>query len=56
MTIFKDRPPNNQLVIDQKILHVQQDGARSLAWPVEIIGRKPSATRPWDAREVRRRL
>ena len=48
MTIFKGRPPNNQLVIDQKILHVQQDGARSLAWPVEIIGRKPSASQPWN--------
>jgi hypothetical protein len=48
MTLFKDRPPNNQLVIDQKILHLQQDGARSLAWPVEIIGRKPSAIRPWN--------
>lgn len=47
MTIFKGRPPNNQLVIDQKVLHLQQDGARSLAWPVEIIGRKPTAERPW---------
>ncbi len=48
MTIFKDRPPNNQLVIDQKILHLQQDGARALAWPVEIIGRKPTSDRPWN--------
>ncbi len=47
MTIFKGRPPNNQLVIDQKILHVQQDGARSLAWPVEVIGRKPTPEKPW---------
>ena len=48
MTLFKDRPPNNQLVIDEKILHLQQDGARSLGWPVEIIGRKPTSQRPWD--------
>ena len=48
MTLFKDRPPNNQLVIDQKILHLQQDGGRSLAWPVEIIGRKPTRQRPWN--------
>ncbi len=48
MTLFKDRPPNNQLVIDQKILHLQQDGSRALAWPVEIIGRKPTSDRPWN--------
>ena len=48
MTLFKDRPPNNQLVIDEKILHLQQDGGRSLGWPVEIISRKPTAQRPWD--------
>lgn len=47
MTLFKGRPPNNMLVIDEKILHVQQDGAPSLAWPVEIIGRQPTKAAPW---------
>ncbi len=47
MTLFKGRPPNNMLVIDEKVLHLQQDGAPSLAWPVEIIGRQPTRKAPW---------
>lgn len=47
MTLFKGRPPNNMLVVDEKILHVQQDGAPSLAWPVEVIGRQPTRQSPW---------
>lgn len=47
MTLFKGRPPNNMLVIDEKVLHLQRQGAKSLAWPVEIIGRQPTRQAPW---------
>ena len=47
MTLFKGRPANNQLVIDEKVLQVRQDGAPGRQWPVEVIGRKPTDAAPW---------
>ncbi len=28
MTIFKGQPPNNQLVIDQRVLNLEENGIR----------------------------
>ena len=51
MTLFKGQPPDNQLMIpDERVLRVEDgnDGRGEIRqYPVEIIGRRPSAARPW---------
>ena len=46
MTIFKNQPPNNQLIVDQRVLRVEEDG-RAAQYPVSIIGRHPAPGKPW---------
>ncbi len=49
MTLFKGRPPENQLIVQERQLRLQEGGAGgSLAWPVHVIGRRPSAQKPWQ--------
>ena len=48
MTLFKGQPPNNQLIVDQRVLRVEEQGVETRQYPVEILGRKPSAQRPWS--------
>ncbi len=48
MTVFKGQPPNNQLIIDQRVLRVEEPGVEARQYPVEIIGRKPTPARPWS--------
>lgn len=48
MTLYKGQPPNNQLVVDQRVLRVEEPGVEARQYPIEIIGRKPSASRPWS--------
>lgn len=47
MTIFKNQPPNNQLVVDQRVLRVEE-GNNVAQYPVSIIGRKPTPGSPWQ--------
>ncbi len=46
MTIFKNQPPNNQLVVDQRVLRVEEGGSAA-QYPVNIIGRHPTPAAPW---------
>ena len=55
MTIFKGQPPNNQLVVDQRVLRVEEGGS-SAQYPVNIIGRHPDARRRRGARTHARGL
>ncbi len=48
MTIFKNQPPNNQLIVDQRVLRVEEPGSETRQYPVEIIGRHPTPARPWS--------
>jgi hypothetical protein len=48
MTLFKGEPPNNFLLVDQKVLQVSTGLHVSHALPVEIMGRKPTPAKPWD--------
>ena len=47
MTIFKNQPPNNQLVVDQRVLRVEE-GSNVAQYPVNIIGRHPAPGSPWQ--------
>ena len=47
MTIFKGDPPNNMLLIDEKVLQITDDQMTSQVIPLEIIHRQPSPARPW---------
>ncbi len=47
MTIFKNQPPNNQLVVDQRVLRVEE-GSSVAQYPVNIIGRHPAPGSPWQ--------
>lgn len=49
MTLFKGQPPANQLIVQERQLRLQESGAGgSLAWPVNVLGRRPSAGKPWQ--------
>ena len=47
MTLFKGQPPNNQLMIDQHVLRIEENGQQLRPLPVSIIGRQPTAAKPW---------
>ena len=48
MTLHKGEPPNNQLLVDQRVLRLQEgDNGEIRQYPVEIIGRRPTPVRPW---------
>ena len=48
MTLHKGEPPNNQLVVDQRVLRLQEgDNGEIRQYPVEIIGRRPTPAKPW---------
>ncbi len=47
MTIFKGQPPNNQLVINEHVLGVEENGRFLNPFPVSVIGRRPTAAKPW---------
>ena len=48
MTLHKGEPPDNQLVVDQRVLRVEQPGVETRQYPVEIIGRHPTPAHPWS--------
>ena len=48
MTLHKGEPPNNQLIVDQRVLRVEQADVEARQYPVQIIGRKPTRARPWS--------
>ncbi len=47
MTVFKGQPPSNQLVVDQRVLRVEEGGSQA-QYPVNIIGRHPAPGSPWS--------
>ncbi len=47
MTLFKGQPPNNQLLVDQRVLRIEEGGQQVRPFPVSIVGRRPTAARPW---------
>ncbi len=48
MTLFKGQPPSNQLMVDQRVLRLQEGTAGEIRqYPVEIIGRRPTPAKPW---------
>lgn len=47
MTLFKGQPPNNQLLVDQHVLRLEENGIGLRPIPVSVIGRKPTPARPW---------
>jgi hypothetical protein len=47
MTIFKGQSPNSQLLVDQNVLRIEENGSRLEPLPVSIIGRQPTAKKPW---------
>ncbi len=47
MTLHKGEPPDNQLLVDQRVLRVEEPGSETRQYPVEIIGRHPTPARPW---------
>ena len=47
MTLFKGQPPNNQLLVDQHVLNIEENGVRLQPIPISIIGRKPTPEKPW---------
>lgn len=49
MTLFKGRPPDNRLLVQQRQLYVTEgEGNRPpVTFPVRVVGRRPSAARPW---------
>jgi hypothetical protein len=52
ITLFKGQPPNNQLVVDQRVLRLEEGGQQLRPFPVSIIGRRPTAERPWKLGET----
>ena len=48
MTLHKGEPPDNQLIVDQRVLRVEEPGSEPRQFPVEIIGRHPTPARPWS--------
>ncbi len=48
MTLHKGEAPDNQLLVDQRVLRVEEPGSETRQYPVEIIGRHPSPSRPWS--------
>jgi len=47
MTLFKNDPPSNRLVIDERVLQVMEDERTGKAIPFEIIKREPTPQKPW---------
>ena len=49
MTLFRGQPPNNRLLVDQRVLRLWESGndEEGRQYPVEIIGRRPTPARPW---------
>ncbi len=47
MTLFKGQPPNNQLLVDEHVLRLEENGIGLQPIPISIIGRKPTPERPW---------
>lgn len=47
MTLFKGQAPNNQLLVDQHVLRLEENGMALRPIPISIIGRKPTPERPW---------
>lgn len=47
MTLFKGQAPNNQLLVDQHVLRLEENGLALRPIPISIIGRKPTPERPW---------
>lgn len=48
MTLHKGEGPDNQLMVDQRVLRVEEPGNDARQYPVEIIGRHPTPARPWS--------
>ena len=48
ITLHKGEPPDNQLMVDQRVLRVEEPGSEVRQYPVEIIGRHPTPARPWS--------
>ena len=47
MTLFKDQPPKNILMIDQRELYLREEGAPyHYVFPLEILNRKPTPQKP----------
>ena len=48
MTLHKGEPPNNELMVDQRVLRLQEgNNGEVRQYPVEIIGRRPTPAKPW---------
>ena len=47
MTVHKGEAPNNQLMVDQRVLRIEEPGSETRQYPVEIIGRHPTPAHPW---------
>lgn len=52
MTLFKGQPPNNQLLVDQHVLRLEENGRSLRPIPISIIGRKPTPEQPWTVGET----
>ena len=52
ITLTKGQPPSNQLIMDQRVLRVEEAGVEPRQYPVEIIGRRPSPAHPWSLGET----
>ena len=52
ITLNKGQPPSNQLVMDQRVLRVEEAGVEARQYPVEIMGRHPTPAHPWSLGET----
>ena len=48
ITLTKGQPPSNQLVMDQRVLRVEEAGVEARQYPLEILGRHPTPAHPWS--------
>ncbi|MEZ5405213.1 MAG: hypothetical protein R3F23_03250 [Verrucomicrobiia bacterium] len=47
MTLFKEQPPRNQLLVDERQLHLWEQGSPyQYLFPMEFLNRKPTSERP----------
>jgi hypothetical protein len=48
ITLFKDEPPSNRLLVDQHQLRVRDTDGIVKGYPAEFIHRPPTSQKPWD--------
>jgi hypothetical protein len=48
ITLFKDEPPSNRLLVDQHQLRVRDTDGIVKGYPAEFIHRPPTLQKPWD--------